>query len=114
MNGFADDYAFLVQGLLDLFEASQDCQWLQWASQLQDKMTDLFWDKENGGYFGVTSDDPSILLRLKEGLCGGRWEVIMCCSGADSIPLGPGSTSDIVIELKFFSREKWTHKRTSL
>ena len=67
VDGFADDYAFLIGGLLDLFEASQQEAWLEWAWQLQQKMTELFWDKDNGGFFSTTAKDPSILLRLKEG-----------------------------------------------
>lgn len=64
--GFADDYAFLIQGLLDLYEAGFDSQWLRWAVSLQEKMNELFWDDANGGYFGTSGRDASILLRLKE------------------------------------------------
>ncbi len=64
--GFADDYAFLIQGLLDLYEASFEMRWLQWAIRLQEKQDELFLDKTFGGYFGVTGDDPRILLRMKE------------------------------------------------
>lgn len=52
---------------MDLFEASQEERWLEWAWQLQEKMTELFWDKEGGGYYSATTVDPSILLRMKEG-----------------------------------------------
>ena len=69
-EGFADDYSFLIRGLLDLFEASQDQQWLQWAWQLQEKQDQLFWDEGKGGYFNSTTNDPSILLRVKEGQWG--------------------------------------------
>ena len=64
--GFADDYAFLIQGLLDLYEASADIAWLKWAAELQAKQDALFADKEHGGYFSVTDKDPHILLRMKE------------------------------------------------
>ena len=67
VSGFADDYAFLIGGLLDLFEASQDDAWLEWAWLLQKKMVELFWDKKNGGFYSTTDRDQSILLRLKEG-----------------------------------------------
>jgi hypothetical protein len=66
VDGFADDYAFLVQGLLDLYEASFDIAWLRWAIELQAKQNELFADDEQGGYFGVRADDPHILLRMKE------------------------------------------------
>ncbi|HUR56321.1 MAG TPA: thioredoxin domain-containing protein [Opitutaceae bacterium] len=65
-EGFAEDYAFLIQGLLDLYEASLDIRWLQWAARLQEKMDALFWDDARGGYFNSAAGDASIVLRLKE------------------------------------------------
>ncbi len=64
--GFCDDYAALIQGLLDLYEADFDTAWLQWALDLQAKQDALFGDPEHGGYFSVTKDAPNILLRMKE------------------------------------------------
>ena len=66
VEGFADDYASLIQGLLDLYEASFEIRWLQWAVRLQEKQDELFLDPQNGGYFSVTGGDPSILVRMKE------------------------------------------------
>lgn len=71
---FAEDYAFLVQGLLDLYEAGFDVRWLQWAERLQARMDALFWDagrggaqsESTGGYFNSRADDASVLVRLKE------------------------------------------------
>ncbi len=66
VEGFADDYAFLIQGLLDLYEASFDVAWLRWAAELQEIQDRLFFDENRGGYFSGAGKDPSILLRLKE------------------------------------------------
>ncbi len=66
VEGFADDYAFLIQGLLDLYEASFQTQWLQFALELQETQDRLFFDEANGGYFSGTGRDASILLRMKE------------------------------------------------
>ncbi len=66
VEGFADDYAFVIQGLLDLYEASFDPGWLKFALELQRQMDALFWDNESGGYFTVTGHDSNILLRMKE------------------------------------------------
>ena len=65
-EGFADDYAFLIQGLLDLYEAGFDTAHLLWAERLQEKQDELFYDAEHGGYFSSTSHDPNVLLRLRE------------------------------------------------
>jgi uncharacterized protein YyaL (SSP411 family) len=65
-EGFAEDYAFLIQGLLDLYEASFELRWLQWAERLQQTMDAVFWDEAGGGYFNSAAGDASIVLRLKE------------------------------------------------
>jgi len=64
--GFAEDYAFLVQGLLDLFEADFNQDWLRWALDLQMAQDELFWDSVGGGYFSSPAEDSSILVRLKD------------------------------------------------
>jgi hypothetical protein len=66
VEGFADDYAFVIQGLLDLYEACFDVNLLQFAIRLQETQDRLFFDQEHGGYFSGTGEDPSILLRMKE------------------------------------------------
>ncbi|KAJ6729492.1 SPERMATOGENESIS-ASSOCIATED PROTEIN 20 [Salix viminalis] len=64
--GFLDDYAFLISGLLDLYEVGGGIHWLVWATELQDKQDELFLDREGGGYFNTPGEDPSVLLRVKE------------------------------------------------
>eukprot|EP01025_Chloroclados_australasicus_P065487 TRINITY_DN8924_c0_g2_i2.p1 TRINITY_DN8924_c0_g2~~TRINITY_DN8924_c0_g2_i2.p1 ORF type:complete len:842 (-),score=87.45 TRINITY_DN8924_c0_g2_i2:130-2571(-) len=66
VSGFADDYAYMIQGLLDLYECSGELKWLQWAEQLQTKMQELFWDEQGGGYFSSSRGDSTILMRMKE------------------------------------------------
>ena len=63
---FADDYAALIAGLLDLYEADFDTAWLQWAVELQAKMDAQFFDKEHGGYFQTAPGASDILFRTKE------------------------------------------------
>jgi len=65
IDGFIDDYAFFIQGLLDLYEASFDVRWLDWATALQDHQDALFWDEKGGAYFTTTGQDPNLLLRSK-------------------------------------------------
>ncbi len=66
VDAYAEDYAYLIFGLLELFQADGDPAWLEWALTLQERMDDLFWDAEGGGWFSTTGADPSVLLRLKE------------------------------------------------
>jgi uncharacterized protein len=65
-EGFAEDYACLIQGLLDLYEATFSAEWLRWAERLQLVMDGLFWDEERGGYFNSAADAPDVVVRLKE------------------------------------------------
>ncbi|MBI4348250.1 MAG: thioredoxin domain-containing protein, partial [Elusimicrobia bacterium] len=66
-DGLADDYAFLVQGLLDLYEADFDPEWLEWALALAEQELRLFYDPDNGGFYMTASDhDSSLLVRMKE------------------------------------------------
>ncbi len=65
IDGFLDDYAFLIQGLLDLYEASFDVAWLSWADRLQERQDALFWDARQGGYFSSGDADPSVLVRMR-------------------------------------------------
>jgi uncharacterized protein len=64
--GYAEDYAYLVWGLLELFQAGGGAEWLEWATALQRELDQKFWDGKDGGWFSTTGDDPSVLLRLKE------------------------------------------------
>jgi uncharacterized protein YyaL (SSP411 family) len=66
IQGKADDYAFLIQGLLDLYEASFDTGYLQTALQLAEKQAGLFYDTQHGGFFSTAIDDKTIPLRLKD------------------------------------------------
>ncbi len=66
IEGYAEDYAYLVFGVLELFQATGDAAWLAWARALQAKQDELFWDADGGGWFSTTGNDPSVLLRMKE------------------------------------------------
>ena len=66
VEGFADDYSFVIQGLLDLYEASFEVEWLKFAVELQETQDRLFFDQGTGGYFSTSGDDKSVFLRLKD------------------------------------------------
>ncbi len=66
----AEDYAFLVQALIDLYEASFEPQYLQTALELAERQNTLFYDPVNGGFFSTASDDSTVPVRLKESYDG--------------------------------------------
>ena len=61
-----DDYAFLIWGLLDLYETVFDLKYLKAALQLNQVMMLHFWDKDQGGFFFSADDSEALLLRKKE------------------------------------------------
>ena len=66
IDGFCEDYAYLSWGLVELFQATGDAQWLEWALELVQAQTTLFFDARDGGWFSTTGEDASVLLRVKE------------------------------------------------
>jgi uncharacterized protein YyaL (SSP411 family) len=69
--GFADDYAFLISGLIELYEATFDDSYLQWADELQQSQIKHFGDSESetkGGFFGTPAHAPDILIRSKDAM----------------------------------------------
>ena len=66
IDGFCEDYAYLVWGLTELFQTTGEGRWLGWALELTALQTSLFHDTRDGGWFSTTAEDPTVLLRLKE------------------------------------------------
>jgi len=63
---YLDDYAFMIWGLIEQYEATYDAKYLQSALELNQQLKDLFWDEANGGYFFYGSDSESLFARPKE------------------------------------------------
>ncbi len=66
ITGFLDDYAFIVQALIDLFEASGKTEYLQHALKLNSIMIDKFYDDQNGGFYFSLDDSEELIARQKE------------------------------------------------
>jgi uncharacterized protein YyaL (SSP411 family) len=66
IDAYAEDYACLIFGLLELFQVDPDPSWLEWAETLERRQDELFWDDTAGGWFSTTGRDASVLLRMKE------------------------------------------------
>ncbi|HEX4346329.1 MAG TPA: thioredoxin domain-containing protein [Vicinamibacterales bacterium] len=66
IDGMLEDYVFLIQASLDLYEASFDTKWIAWAVRLQEQQDHLFADAKGGGYFSTESDAANILVRMKD------------------------------------------------
>ncbi len=66
IDGYLDDYSFFIWGLLELYEASFETQYLKTAIDLTETMIQLFWDDENGGFYFTDSENKDVIFRQKE------------------------------------------------
>jgi uncharacterized protein YyaL (SSP411 family) len=66
ITGNADDYAFFIYGLLELYEASFDVRYLKAAIGLNAYFIDHFWDNEHGGFYFTADDGEKLIARQKE------------------------------------------------
>jgi uncharacterized protein YyaL (SSP411 family) len=64
-NAYLEDYAYLADGLLALYETTLDAQWFAWARELADVMLGHFSD-DDGGFFDTSDDHEDLLLRPKD------------------------------------------------
>lgn len=64
--GTLDDYAYMITGLIDLYEASFDPYYIEKALDLQEKQMILFWDYEGKGFYETTDNDSSVIVRMKD------------------------------------------------
>ena len=66
VDAHAADYSFLIHGLLSLYQTTFDLTFAEQAQVLQKKMEELFWDKQNGGFFSTPEGSTELPVRPKE------------------------------------------------
>jgi uncharacterized protein YyaL (SSP411 family) len=66
LTAHVDDYAFLIYGLLELYEATFEVYYLETALGLNKDLIRHFWDHENGGLYFTADDGERLLVRQKE------------------------------------------------
>ena len=66
INAFLDDYACLIDGLVELYQATFDPRWLQSAVDLADQMIDRYADPDHGGFFYTPADHETLIARSKD------------------------------------------------
>jgi uncharacterized protein YyaL (SSP411 family) len=65
-NGYLEDYAYLADGLLALYQAVFDERWFQWAEELAQMMLEHFRDEEAGGFYDTSDDHEDLIHRPKD------------------------------------------------
>jgi hypothetical protein len=86
LKAYLDDHAFLLGGLIELFESDFDYRWLDSASRLASRLEELFLDREVGGFFFTGSDHEALIARTKTGHDG-------------AIPSGNGMAATYLLKL---------------
>jgi uncharacterized protein YyaL (SSP411 family) len=66
VNGYLDDYAFVVAALIDLYESTFDTVWFDHALRLNQALLTLFWDEPDGAFFFVSRDHDPAIPRLRK------------------------------------------------
>jgi uncharacterized protein YyaL (SSP411 family) len=92
LNGYLEDYTFLADGLLALYEATFDIRWFNEARALIDQAITLFADEQNGGFFDTGNDHETLISRPKD---------IM----DNATPAGNSVAIDVLLRLAAFTGE---------
>lgn len=98
IKGYLEDYAFLADGLLALYEASFETRWFNEARALMEQAIALFADEQNGGFFDSGSDADELISRPKD---------IM----DNATPSGNSVATDVLLRLAAFTGESAYRER---
>jgi len=93
LKGYLEDYVFLADGLLALYEASFQPRWFIEARGLMDEAIALFADEQNNGFFDTGSDHEALISRPKD---------IM----DNATPAGNSVAVDVLLRLAAFTGEE--------
>lgn len=65
LTGYLNDYAFFIEALLNLYEATFDMRWLNESKRLNDVLIEHYWDEQHGGFFFTSDDGENLIARSK-------------------------------------------------
>ena len=65
-NGYLDDYACLIDGLVELYQTTFDNRWIEAAVALAERMQEQFADDESVGFFYTSRDHEELIVRQKD------------------------------------------------
>ncbi len=66
LPAFIDDYAFMINASIDLYETTFDIKYLKRAIEWNDILIKEFWDEKNGGFFFTSLQSENLIARQKE------------------------------------------------
>ena len=99
LNAYLDDYAYLVNAIVDVFETIGKVDYLNFAAELSDYLIDHFWDDKNGNFFFTADDHEKLIIRPKS-----NYDL--------SMPSGNSVTANAFLRLYQITQEEKYHKIT--
>ncbi len=100
LNGYLEDYAYLADGLLYLYEATFDDRWLNEARSLADGMIDLFWEQAENGFYDTGRDHEDLVVRPRDVF-------------DNATPCGSSVAVDMLLRLSMFTGDGEYSRRAS-
>ena len=101
LDAYLEDYAYLTEGLVDLYEAGAAESYLHVAARLADHLMTDFHDKEQGGFFTTAQQHETLILRHREGTDG-------------ATPSANAVTASALARLSWhFDRDDWRRAATA-
>jgi len=95
-GAYLEDYAYLAEGLLALYQSTFDVRWYLWAKELSDLILTHFKDDANGGFFDTADDHESLIFRPKD-------------VQDNAVPSGGAAAANALLTISLFSgaQEAW-------
>jgi uncharacterized protein YyaL (SSP411 family) len=96
-NGFLEDYAYLADGLLALYQNTFELRWFTWANELTEHMLAHFLDEQDGGFFDTSDDHERLIHRPKD-------------VQDNALPSGNAMAAMVLLKLSLYTGEQryWT------
>ena len=98
LNGYLEDYSFLIDGLLALHEVTLEPRWLREAIELGGAMVDLFWDEAAGQFYDTGKDHETLIVRPSD-------------SSDNAAPCGSSMAADVMLRLAVITGDGDTERR---
>ena len=102
-NAYLEDYAYLAQGLLALYQGTFDAFWYEWAHELVDMILTHFSDDGNGGFYDTSEDHEALIFRPKD-------------VQDNATPSGGAAASNAMLQLSLLSGDRmyWDAAETAV
>jgi uncharacterized protein YyaL (SSP411 family) len=100
LNGYLEDYSFLISGLVALHEATFGPRWLLEAIDLAVSMVDLFWDEASGQLYDTGRDHEELVIRPRD-------------TTDNAVPSGSSMAADVLLRLSVITGDPELQRRAA-